>query len=316
MVSDRVARVGRRGPAVALALAADRRFGEPALDPHPVAAFGSLMAAIERRGWRDDRAAGVRHLAVGVGIGTAAGGLLRSTAVATYLSVAGRCLGDVALDLGAVIGSGDLDRARTDVRALVGRDTAGLPPSELCRAVIESVAENTVDAVVAPALWGLVAGAPGTLGYRAVNTLDAMVGHRSARYERFGWASARADDVANWLPARATALLVAAARPSRAAEVTRIVRRDAGAHPSPNGGVAEAAFAAALDVRLGGTNRYGERVEARGLLGDGRAPEPADVQHAVDLLRDVTTVLGVAVAGAGAVSWARYPGARGRGAGR
>ncbi len=169
------------------------------------------MAAVERRGWRDDRVSGARHLGVGIGVGAAAGGLLGSTAVATYLSVAGRCLGEVALDLGALLDAGDLDRARVEVRALVGRDTDRSTGSDLCRAVIESVAENTVDAVVAPALWGVVAGAPGTLAYRAVNTLDAMVGHRSARYERFGWASARADDLANWVLARATALLVAAA---------------------------------------------------------------------------------------------------------
>ena len=312
MVSGRLRRLGRRGPAVAVALAADRRFGEPAVDPHPVAAFGTLMAAVERRGWRDDRVAGVRHLALGVGVGVAAGGVLRSTALATYLSVAGRCLGDVALDIGGLLEAGDVERARTDVRALVGRDTAGLTTSELCRAVIESVAENTVDAVVAPALWGAVAGAPGTLGYRAVNTLDAMVGHRTPRYERFGWASARADDVANWVPARATALLVVATRPASAAEVARIVRRDAGAHPSPNGGVAEAAFAAALGVRLGGTNRYGDRVEPRGVLGDGRPPEPHDVQRAVTLLRDVTVALAATLAGAGAAAAARDASRRGR----
>src|SRR5262249_41107178 len=154
---------------------------------------------------------------------------------------------------------------------------------EVARAAVESVAENTVDAVVAPALWAALAGAPGVLAYRAVNTLDAMVGHRSTRYARFGWASARLDDAANWVPARVTAALVAAARPARAAAIASAVRHQAPAHPSPNAGVAEAAFAAALGVRLGGRNAYGDRVELRPALGDGPPPAPADVARAVRL---------------------------------
>src|SRR5918994_1614068 len=121
------------------------------------------------------------------------------------------------------------------------------------------VAANTVDAVVAPALWTAVVGAPGAFAYRAVNTLDAMVGHRSLRYEHFGWASARLDDLAGLIPARVTAGLVAAVRPRSAARVARAVRDDAPAHPSPNAGIAEAAFPAPLGLRLGGTNRYGDR---------------------------------------------------------
>ena len=145
--------------------------------------------------------------------------------------------------------------------------------------------------MVAPALWGGVGGAPGVVGFRAVNTLDAMVGHRSPRYERFGWASARLDDVAGWLPARATAALVVAVRPAAAGAVWRAVREQAPAHPSPNAGVAEAAFAAALGLRLGDVNRYGDRVELRPPLGDGRPPEPADIARAVALSRDVTLAL-------------------------
>jgi adenosylcobinamide-phosphate synthase len=126
--------------------------------------------------------------------------------------------------------------------------------------------------------------------------MDAMVGHRSERYRRFGTVAARLDDVAGWVPARATAVLVAAARPSTAREVWRVVRRDAAAHPSPNGGVAEAAFAAALELRLGGTNRYGELVEERPALGDGKPPSVDDIDRAVRLSRDCTTVLAAALA--------------------
>lgn len=303
--APRPATAVRRASAVAVGLAVDRVVGEPPWEPHPVALFGQAMTALEDRWWADDRRAGARHLAAGVALGAGAGVVLGSTAAATALAVAGRSLGDVATDVGTVLRRGDLERARRDVQALVGRDTTVLDTGDLARAVIESVAENTVDAVVAPALWALAGGAPGALGYRAVNTLDAMVGHRTPRYGEFGWASARADDVANWVPARVTAVLVAVARPARAAAVWRTVRRDAGAHPSPNGGVAEAAYAAALGVRLGGTNRYEGRTEDRGTLGDGRAAEPEDIERAVRLLRDVTAVLGavlLAAAGLGAAA--------------
>jgi adenosylcobinamide-phosphate synthase len=162
---------------------------------------------------------------------------------------------------------------------------------EVARAAVESVAENTVDAIVAPALWAAAAGPGGALGYRAVNTADAMVGHRSDRYERYGWASARLDDAAGWAPARVTAALVAAVRPRSAAAVWSAVQRDAPAHPSPNAGVAEAAFAAALAVRLGGTNVYDHGVEVRAPLGDGPPPEAADVGRAVRLSSDVAWAL-------------------------
>jgi adenosylcobinamide-phosphate synthase len=121
--------------------------------------------------------------------------------------------------------------------------------------------------------------------------MDAVVGHRSPRYEQFGWAAARLDDAAGWVPARLTAALVAAVRPRAAKTIWRTVRADAGAHPSPNSGVAEAAFAAALGLRLGGTNQYGSRVEVRPYLGEGRPPEAGDIASAVRLSRDVTYAL-------------------------
>jgi adenosylcobinamide-phosphate synthase len=156
---------------------------------------------------------------------------------------------------------------------------------------------------VAPALWGAAFGAPGAAGYRAVNTMDAMVGHRSPRYERFGWASARADDVAAYLPARLTAVLVCLAVPARAAATVATVRRDAAAHPSPNAGVAEAAFAGALGIQLGGTLRYGDRTERRPLLGAGPRPGAGDIGRAVGLAGRVELVL-VAALGAAALALA------------
>jgi adenosylcobinamide-phosphate synthase len=293
---------------------ADCVLGEPRVEPHPVALFGRGMRAFERRCYADERGAGVGHAAVGVMTGIAVGTALRSTAVATYLAVAGRSLSEVAAEVAAALDAGDLDLARRLLPGLVGRDPTDLDEKEIARAVVESVAENTVDAVVAPALWGAAAGAPGALGYRAVNTLDAMVGHRSTRYLRYGWASARLDDAAGWVPARVTAALVALARPSKAGEVWRTVRRDAAAHPSPNSGMAEAAFAAALGLRLGGTNRYAaaERVELRPPLGDGRPPEAADIAAAVALSGDVTLVLAAALAAIGLAGQSRRRRRQGR----
>jgi adenosylcobinamide-phosphate synthase len=276
---------------VALGIVADLVFGEPPVRPHPVAAFGSVMSRFEARAWRDDRAAGVVHALAGLGLGTAFGLMARSTAMATYTAVAGNALGRAALDVHDALVGGDVDRARELVPALVGRDPSSLDAAALARAAVESVAENTVDAVVAPALWAAALGAPGALGYRAVNTMDAMVGHRSPRYERYGWASARLDDVANLVPARVTALLVAAVRPGAAGGVWRAVREDAPAHPSPNSGVAEAAFAAALGVSVGGGSVYGGRVEHRPALGGGRPVEVDDIPRAVRLSRDVSLAL-------------------------
>jgi adenosylcobinamide-phosphate synthase len=270
---------------------ADWLVGEPPRSAHPVVAFGRTMRSVERTLYADHRGRGVIHAAVGVALGAGAGFVVRPTAAATCLAVGGRALGEAAGAVAVALEAGDLDRARALLPALVGRNPDGLDEKEVARAVVESVAENTVDAVVAPALWAAVAGARGALGYRALNTLDAMVGHRSARYRNYGWASARLDDVAGWIPARATAALVAAVRPGSATAVWTAVRTQAPAHPSPNAGVAEAAFAAALGLRLGGQNRYGDRVELRPPLGTGRPPEPADIGRAVALSRHVAAAL-------------------------
>ena len=298
----RTSRLALRLVASGVGILADDMFGEPPLHPHPVAAFGSAMRAVERVLYRDERAAGVVHAALGTGLGAAAGAVLGSTALGTYLAVAGRGLRDAADAVAAPLACGDLVEARRLLPALVGRDPERLDGSEIARAVVESLAENTVDAVVAPVVWALVGGGAGVLAYRAVNTMDAMVGHRNDRYERYGWAAARLDDAANLVPARLTAALVACVRPRRAAAVRWAVRTQAGAHPSPNAGVAEAAFAAALDVRLGGTNSYAGRAETRPALGTDRVPDAADISAAGRLSRDVSVALAAGLlATAGAV---------------
>jgi adenosylcobinamide-phosphate synthase len=209
----------RRPMSAAAGLAIDQLFGEPPSSLHPVVHFGHAMNKYEARNYRDAVGPGVTHAMVGLGLGVMAGRALRSTTLGTGLSVGGRALWTAAHDVESALTAGDLEEARRRLPTLVGRDSSELDESEIARGVVESVAENTVDAIVAPVLWAAIAGAPGALGYRAINTLDAMVGHHSARYESYGAASAWLDDVANWVPARVTAALVAVVRAGSAREI-------------------------------------------------------------------------------------------------
>jgi adenosylcobinamide-phosphate synthase len=283
----------------ALGIAADRLFGEPPVPDHlhPVAVFGRAASLLERRIYGRSSTRGTVYTGVAAGTAAAVGagltrlGHLPASTLASYLSVSGKALHTAAQHVEPMLAAGDLDGARERLTHLVGRDPTGLDRDEVARAVVESVAENTTDAVVAPALWAAAAGAPGAFLHRAADTLDSMVGYRNDTYELFGAPSARTDDALAWLPARVTAGLVGLVRPHRALAVGHAVRRDAAAHPSPNAGVAEAAFAAALGLRLGGTNRYGDRTEERARLGDGRPPGPTDIGAAVTLSRDVSWAL-------------------------
>ncbi|GAA1776803.1 cobalamin biosynthesis protein [Streptomonospora arabica] len=297
---------------------------------HPVAAYGRAAALLERGLYRPSRARGAAFAVLAVAPAAAVGGLVqartagagRAAAVCavTWAVVGGAMLGREAGAVADALEAGDLAEARRRLPGLCGRDPESLDEKGIARAAVESVAENTSDAVVAPLLWGGLLGLPGLLGYRAVNTLDAMVGHRSLRYERFGWAAARLDDVANWAPARLTAALAAAAAPlvgGSPARVLRVGARYGARHPSPNAGHCEAAFAGALDVRLGGRNVYGSRIEDRPELGEGRRPEAADVRRAVRLARAVNDAAAVVAAVSavvlterGAARSARAPGPR------
>jgi adenosylcobinamide-phosphate synthase len=284
----------------------DQLFGEPPSTHHPLVEFGRVMKTYERGGYRDARGPGVLHALVGTGLGVGSGALLRSTTLATALAVGGKSLRHAANDVSNALREGDIEKARTLLPTLVGRDPSDLDETEISRAVVESVAENTVDAIIAPAFWAAITGARGALGYRAVNTMDAMVGHHSRRYEHYGWASARLDDLANWIPARLTAALVLLVRPLAAKEVVLAVTTQAKEHPSPNAGVSEAAFAAALGLTLGGRNVYGERVEHRPLLGRGRRTEASDIPAAIRLSRDVTIALVTVLVLIGArIGWTR-----------
>ncbi|MEO3794540.1 cobalamin biosynthesis protein [Nonomuraea sp. B10E15] len=282
---------------LALGVALDRLVADPRTPAHPVALFGRAAARLERSLYRDARSRGVLHVAVCVGGATALGVLAQRvpgrpartivTAVATWAVLGGTTLAREGSYMAAALEHGDLRRARARLPHLCGRDPSRLEAEELARATVESLAENTSDAVVAPLFWGAVAGVPGLLAYRAVNTLDAMVGHRSARYERFGWAAARLDDVANYVPARLTGLLAVLTGPDPRGALTALMR-DGHRHPSPNAGRCEAAFAGALGVTLGGTNVYQGRVEHRPTMGDGPEPDVKDIRRAVRLTRAVT----------------------------
>ena len=301
-----------RAAGLFLGAAADAVVGDPRRG-HPVAGFGALAAALERRGYADRRGAGVRHVALLVGGAVVLGVVVERvavgfvgrtvvTAAATWVVLGGTSLAREGSALAGELDRGDLAAARARLPGLCGRDPSTLDAGGLARAGTESMAENTSDAVVAPLLWGAVAGVPGLLGYRAVNTLDAMVGHRSPRYARFGWAAARLDDAANLVPARVCALSTAAVAPlvgGSPRSALRAWRRDAAAHPSPNAGPVEAAAAGALGVTLGGRTVYAHAVEERPRLGEGPPPGPADLRRAVRLGRLVSaaaTVVAVAAA--------------------
>lgn len=260
---------------------------------HPVALFGAVAGWYERRFYRDSVAAGALFVGASVLPMVAVGSRLRGpvpVALATWAVLGGSMLGREAERVADALERGDLDGARTLVRGLCGREVDDLDAGGVARAVVESVAENTSDAVVGPLLWGALCGPAGLVGFRAVNTLDAMVGYRDDRYERFGKVAARSDDVAGWAPSRLTALLAVAAAPvvgGSPGRAWRVWRRDRGAHPSPNAGQCEAAFAGALGLRLGGTNVYGDRVEHRPVMGEGPEPAVVDIRRAVRLARVV-----------------------------
>jgi adenosylcobinamide-phosphate synthase len=259
--------------------------------------------ALERLTYADSRRAGALHVGallgalggLGVAVERAAlrsgpGWTALATGAATFAALGGTSLSRTGRQMVGLLGAGDVAGARRLLPSLCGRDPAALDLGGLARAALESVAENTSDAHVAPVLWAAAGGVPAVLVYRGANTLDAMIGNRSLRYLRFGWAAARFDDAANFVAARMTALLVAVCAPlvgGSPTEAVRAWRRDASRHPSPNAGVVEAAFAGALGVRLGGPTQYAHELEIRPTLGDGRVPEVSDLARAVRLSRIV-----------------------------
>jgi adenosylcobinamide-phosphate synthase len=299
-----------RALADAVGLAAGYALDRVVRDPrrlHPVAGFGRFATALERRTYAPDRAAGARYTAIAVGVpvmlaGAAAFATRRRpvaravlTALTTWTVLGGASLRREAQAMADSLDAADVAAARRRLPHLCGRDPSTLDKDELVRASVESVAENTSDAEVAPLIWGALAGMPGLVGYRAINTLDAMVGHRSERYARFGTVAARVDDLANLAPSRATAALTVAAASTVGGSSSRALwvwLRHGHRHPSPNAGQCEAAMAGALDIRLGGRNVYSGQIADRPRLGSGRGPTTDDLRRAARL----SSVIGVLAA--------------------
>ena len=273
------------------AIALDLVFGDPRWWPHPVIGIGRFISLAERllrRTIQDERLAGIILLVMTVMVTTGTAWLLllgayllhpRAGYILTLLlswsCLAARSLHYESKLVAVALDAGELDEARRLLSRIVGRDTEQLDESEIWRALVETVAENSSDGVIAPLLCLMIGGPVLGLAYKAVNTLDSMVGYKNDRYLRFGWASARCDDLANWLPARITGLLMVLMTPLFALSRTdawQIMRRDGRNHASPNSGIPEAAAAGALGVQLGGTNLYSGKPVEKPTIGDPLQP--------------------------------------------
>jgi adenosylcobinamide-phosphate synthase len=289
---------------ILIAVAMDLVLGDPQWLPHPVRGIGRLalwLEALSRRVLGATRLAGLlTSLSTYVVAGAAAWGLIRLAAVADplaadlasivviYTTIAARDLTRHSMAVFRPLVAGDLVEARRRVGAIVGRDTDRLDESGVIRAAVESVAESTVDGVTAPLVFAVVAGPVGAMVYRAVNTLDSMFGHRDDRYRQFGWAAARIDDLANYIPARCTAPLVCVAAlllRLRSGGAVRTLLSDGRKHSSPNAGLTEAAMAGALGVQLGGVNYYDGQPLVKPTIGEAVVPlAPQHIRQANALM--------------------------------
>lgn len=318
-----VPRISARAAGIAAGFLADVVFADPRRG-HPVAGFGRVAARLEQTTYRDSQIAGLGHVAALLAAVDAAATLASRVArrrgpvaeaavlaAASWASLGGTSLARTGLAVADALETADVDEARRILPSLCGRDPAQLDEAGLARAALESVAENTSDAQVAPLVWAAGGGATGVLLYRAINTLDAMIGHTSPRYRQFGWAAAKLDDAANYVGARVAGALVVLCAPlvgGSPSGAIRAWRRDAAAHPSPNAGVVEAAFAGALRIRLGGPTQYPHELQMRPTLGDGPAPAIDDLRRAVRLSRVVqAAAAGLAVLAASGLIQRRRP---------
>ncbi|MGR4930663.1 adenosylcobinamide-phosphate synthase CbiB [Bradyrhizobium sp. CAR08] len=298
--------------AMAVAMVVDALLGWPswlfARIGHPVTWLGGLISAIDTSWNRPSdppafrRAAGLAGALVVIALAVALGWVLQSllplgliqlvlVGVLAWPLIALRSLHDHVVAVANPTRAGDIAAAREAVSRIVGRDPAALDEAGIARAAIESLAENASDGIVAPVFWGALFGLPGILGYKAINTLDSMIGHRSERHEAFGWAAARIDDVANFIPARLTGLLFVLLGPRRS-EALSCMTRDARRHRSPNAGWPEAAMAGALSVRLSGPRIYHGSITNEAWLNEAaRDPLAADIDRGLTVYRRTMLLL-------------------------
>jgi adenosylcobinamide-phosphate synthase len=295
--------------AISIAYFIDRLVGDPPQWPHPVRWIGSLISFLEKylNHGENKRLKGVLMLlfvllivfsivllliAISYRIHPIAGIAIESIIIAS--TIAQKSLKEAALEVHAPLEKGDLAGARIKLSYIVGRDTDSLNESEIARGAIETVAENTSDGVTAPLFWALIGGAPLAMVYRATNTCDSMAGYKNERFKDFGWASAKWDDVMNWIPSRITGILMLIGTKPMKMEYQRawkILFRDAKKHPSPNSGWGEAAVAAILGIQLGGINYYKGIVSNRAKMGDPLVPIQADHILSANKILDKTVFL-------------------------
>lgn len=309
-------------PAVlALAIVLDLMLGDPRWLPHPVVLIGRLITTLEdlfRRMIRHERTAGVLLLIITVSISASLAWLLiricsqihpmagfLSAAAISYTCLAARSLHSESALVADSLAAGNLAEARRTLAYIVGRDTATLDEADIWRALVETVAENTSDGIIAPVFWLALGGPVAAIAYKAVSTLDSMVGYKNERYLHLGWASARMDDLLNFIPARITALLMVLAAPLAGLSphgAVRITLRDRLNHPSPNSGHPEAAAAGALGVQLGGRSFYGGRESWKENIGDPLAPLDEQAYRSMLKLMYLSTLIMAAVCIAGAIA--------------
>ncbi len=316
------------GLEITLAWLADLAFGDPPWMPHPVRLFGRLTMAGEslaRLAAQSNRGLLLTGAAVAAGItaGTCAGSWFLLTVVKrvsplaaglltvylAYSALSLRALDEAACEVIGFVRSGRLEEARASLAGIVGRDTKDLEEAEVVRAVIETVAENSSDGVIAPLLYLAIGGVPAALTYKSINTMDSMIGYKNERYRYLGRAAARLDDVVNYIPARLTAALAILASLVLGLEwrkALRIVLRDANSQPSPNSGFPEAAFAGALGIQLGGRSSYGGQESWKAHLGNPERRLAPELFPQVRRLLYGTCGLGLLMSLALSAMWGRF----------
>lgn len=293
-----------------LALLLDLLIGDPVWLPHPVVAIGRLIHLLDpvlRRVWLNERVAGVLLLLVVI-ISSSGTTWILLKALTAMLPLAGwvaavlvsstclaaRSLHKESARVASALLAGDLPAARRYLSFIVGRDTDQLEEAEIWRGVVETVAENTSDGIIAPLFWLTIGGPVGAIAYKAVSTLDSMVGYRNRRYLQLGWASARMDDLLNYIPARISALLLIVSSPLAglsASNAARITLRDRLKHPSPNSAHPEAAAAGALGVQLGGASSYNGASSWKEYIGDALQPLDERAYRGMIKLMYISTLL-------------------------
>ncbi|MFD1064546.1 adenosylcobinamide-phosphate synthase CbiB [Oceanobacillus locisalsi] len=289
---------------ITLAVIMDRFIGDPPNWPHPVRWMGSFIARLEKRlnhgryqKWKGIAllfAVAITVLAISLLISwgayqlhPAAGILAEACLIAT--TIAQKDLGTAARRVYEPLASGDMEQAHYQVSMIVGRDTEALEEEEITRATVETVAESIGDGITSPLFWALIGGAPLAILYREVNTCDSMIGHKNEQYQHFGWASAKFDDVLNWVPSRVTSFLMMFTNRIpylKRKEALKRWREDARKHPSPNSGFFEAAVALFLGVQLGGINYYKGIKSERAHMGIRKRPlEKDDILHTIKIMQ-------------------------------